>query len=69
MYCSEEGLAQFAVDYILARNKEFVAPAAIRQGVLVVGNTCVQNAAKQITERLFIEKEALKNNSADAEEQ
>lgn len=57
-YCSEEGLAQFAVDYILARNGEFKEVAAIRRGVLVVGNNCVQIAAKQISERLIVEREA-----------
>lgn len=64
MYCSEEGMAQFAVDYILARNKEFSAPAAIRSGVLEVGDSCVQESAKQITERLIIERDEAKKELA-----
>ena len=64
LYCSEEGMAQFAVDYILARNKELSAPAAIRAGVLEVGNACVQESAKQIAERLVIEKEEAEKEAA-----
>ena len=58
LYRGEEGVAQFAVDYVLARNKKFVASSAIRRGVLEVGDMVVQEAAKQIAERLIIEKEA-----------
>ena len=58
LYNSEEGYGQFAVDYILARNRVFTAPSTIRKAVLEVGNAIVQEAAKMITERLVEEKAA-----------
>ena len=47
---------QFAIDFLLARNKKLVGSARFRNGVLAVGNECVQTAGKQITERLLLEK-------------
>ena len=61
-------LDDFAVDYILARNKEFKASAAIRGAVLAIGDKVVQEAAKQISERLIIEKEAAEKEKAETAE-
>ena len=68
IYGVENKLDDFAVDYILARNKEFKAPAAIRAAVLAIGDQVVQESAKQISERLIIEKEAAEKEKAEKAE-
>lgn len=68
IYGVNNKLDDFTVDYILARNKEFKASAAIRGAVLAIGDKVVQEAAKQISERLIIEKEAAEKEKAETTE-